>query len=91
MDKDDPDPIPQLDAEDKDSVGESGLMGCACQACINQPSKHRLGRFQAYHLIDPSEQPRPQEDEFFFLCDHKLNGMVLGTRKWGTRHYDFRA
>ena len=84
MDKDDPDPEPVLDGEDKESVGESGLMGCACQACIKQPSKHRLGKFQAYHEIVPSEQQPPHDDDFFFLCDHKINGMVLNTRKWGT-------
>ena len=82
--KDDPFPGPDFDGEDKDSVGESGLMGCACQACINQPNKHRQGKFQAYHDIDPSKQQLHHDDRFFFLCDHKINGMVLDTRKWGT-------
>lgn len=82
--KGDRDPKPDFDGNDKDSVGESGLMGCACQACINQPNKRRVGRFQAYHGIVPSKQQPPHDDEFFFLCDHKINGMVLNTRKWGT-------
>ena len=88
---DDPDPQPTFDGENKDAVGESGLMGCACQACINQPSKRGLGRFQAYHDIIPSKQNPPDDDQFFFLCNHAIHGMVLNTRKWGTRHCQDRA
>ena len=82
-DKDAVDPKPILDGTNKESVGESGLMGCTCQACINQIREKRLGKFQGYHEINPSKEQAPKNEQFFFLCDHKINGMVLMTRSWG--------
>ena len=85
MDKDYLFQQPSLDGtnEEEESVGESGSMGCGCQNCSGQPRNKVLGRFQGYHEIDPRKDQPPANEEFFFLCDYKMSGLVLKTRKWG--------
>ena len=70
--------------EEGESVGESGSMGCGCQNCIGQPRNKMLGKFQGYHEIDPQkDEPSAKDEEFFFLCDYRISGLVLKSRKWG--------
>lgn len=71
--------------EVEDSVGESGSIGCGCQHCSGQPRNKMLSRFQGYDEIDPEKHQMPANEEFFFLCDDKISGLLLKSRTWGTQ------
>ena len=78
---------PLLESEgydiDPDDAQESKSAGCQCQSCTDHPGLVRHGRFDGFHGLDPDEATPPEDEIFFFLCNHRTFAFVLKNRIWG--------
>jgi hypothetical protein len=60
---------------------ETGITGCQCNTCINQPAP--VMQYQGYDNLDPKESPPPDQEEFYMLCDERVYAYTLKERRWG--------
>ena len=71
------------ESDDGKEAGVSEQTGCQCSSCVSNPSKARRDRFEGFSVLYPDEDEPPDNDLFYYLCDHRVFAFMLKSRTWG--------